>query len=217
MVNLNQEYIKKGGKVLRYTGERVIPEEMGPMNGLLLEHIARYQFAIDYTQGRVLDIATGVGYGAQILAKAKKHEIDELLAIDLDIEAINYAKYKYHHPKVRFMQENVLNPQLPQKLGTFDAIISFETLEHLQDEKTFLKSLYEMLNPGGTLVLSTPFGEGRGKPCGSPFHIHQLSWKEFHDVFNEYEEKVFYYQRGVLIEPKRNDIHYPIGIAVCKK
>ncbi|WP_251047739.1 class I SAM-dependent methyltransferase [Planococcus sp. ISL-109] len=187
------------------------------MNGLLLEHIARYQFAMDYVQGRVLDIATGVGYGAQLVAKAKKHKMDEMLAVDLDIEAIKYAKHKYYHPKVRYVQADVLDLELPQKLGMFDAIISFETLEHLQEEEVFMQSLYDMLNPGGTLILSTPFGNGRGEPCGSPFHVHQLNWKEFHNLFAKYENQRFYYQRGVLIEPKRNDIHYPIGIAVCKK
>lgn len=187
------------------------------MNGLLLEHIARYQFAMDYVKGRVLDIATGVGYGAQLVAKAKKHKMDELLAVDLDIEAINYAKSRYYHPNVQYMQADVLDPELPGKLGMFDTILSFETLEHLQQEDIFMQSLYDMLNPGGTLILSTPFGDGRGVPCGSPFHVQQLNWKEFHQLFAKYEHCIFYYQRGVLIEPKRNDIHYPIGIAVCQK
>lgn len=78
------------------------------------------------------------------------------------MEAIRYAKQRYYHPKVCYLQEDASAPQLPQKLGTFDAIISFETLEHLQAEKRFLNSLYEMLKPGGKLLLSTPFGNGRG-------------------------------------------------------
>lgn len=60
--------------MLTYKGERVIPYLMSPMNGLLLEHIARYQFAIDYVQGRALDIACGVGYGVQLIAKAKNKQ-----------------------------------------------------------------------------------------------------------------------------------------------
>ncbi|WP_422124561.1 class I SAM-dependent methyltransferase [Planococcus sp. X10-3] len=203
--------------MLSYTGERVIPEMMNPMNGLLLEHIARYHFAIEYAQGRVLDLACGVGYGAQLLAKAKNKEIEEVVAIDSDAEAIRYAKHRYYHPKVNFLQDDALNPRLPQKLGTFDAIISFETIEHLSDEKRFLDSLYELLKPGGLLILSTPFGLGRGKPCEAEFHVHQLSWSEFHELFGEYAERDFYYQKGVLIEPPRNKIHYPIGIAVCRK
>ncbi|MFD1032459.1 class I SAM-dependent methyltransferase [Metaplanococcus flavidus] len=203
--------------MLTYTGERVIPEMMNPMNGLLLEHIARYQFAIDYANGRVLDLAGGVGYGAQLVAKAKHEELEGVIAVDSDGETIRYAKHRYYHPKVTYLQEDACDPLLPQKLGMFDSIISFETIEHLPDEKRFLNSLYQMLNPGGKLILSTPFGHGRGKPSSTPFHVHQLSWDEFHELFDQYSLKRFYYQRGVLIEPSRNGIHYPIGIAVCEK
>lgn len=200
-----------------YTGERVIPEMMNPMNGLLLEHIARYHFAMDYAHGRVLDLACGVGYGSQLLAKAKHKQLDEVVGIDHDTETIRYAKQKYYHPKVKFLQDDALNPLLPQKLGTFDAIISFETIEHLANEKRFMQSLFDLLKPGGTLILSTPFGSGRGKQTNTKFHVHQLSWNEFHELFDDYSEKRFYYQKGVLIEPQRNNIHYPIGIAVCQK
>ena len=202
---------------MEYTGERVIPELMDPMNGLLLEHISRYQFSLDYLHGRVLDIASGSGYGTQLVAKAKKKQLVEVIGVDADIEAIKYAKHKYYHPLVTYLQDDALNPLLPQKLGTFDAIISFETLEHLENEEQFLDSLYAMLNPGGILIISTPFGLGRGEPCDWPFHVHQLSWNEFHELFGDYASTDFYYQRGVLIEPQRGDIHYPIGIAVCRK
>ena len=50
------------------TGERVIPKKMSPMNNLLLEHIARYQFALPYLEGRVLDMACGAGYGTHMIA-----------------------------------------------------------------------------------------------------------------------------------------------------
>lgn len=96
-----------------YTGERVIPELMDPMNGLLLEHIARYQFAIDFVKGRVLDIACGVGYGAQLLAKAKHKQLTEVIAVDSELDAIKYTKHRYYHPKVTFLQEDALNPLLP--------------------------------------------------------------------------------------------------------
>ncbi|WP_308436521.1 hypothetical protein [Virgibacillus salexigens] len=42
-------------------------------------------------------------------------------------------------------------------------------MEHVHKEKEFLSNVYRLLNQGGTLVLSTPFGKGRDKPCGSHF------------------------------------------------
>lgn len=203
--------------MIEYTGERVIPELMKPTNGLLLEHIARYHFAIPYAKGRVLDFACGSGFGSNIIAKAAKKEIEEVIAIDIDEEAIKYASGAYYHPLISFQQGNVVDRTLPEKLGQFDLIMSFETIEHVHEEEQFMKNVYHLLKPGGKLVISTPFGQGRGRPTNEPFHIHQLTIAEFHAHFDQYHEKEFYFQKGVLVEPGRKDIHYPIGIAVCTK
>ncbi|MCS0826999.1 class I SAM-dependent methyltransferase [Cytobacillus firmus] len=203
--------------MLENTGERIIPEEMPITNGMLLEHLARYYFALYYARGRVLDIACGTGYGSKIMAKAKKKEINEIIAVDVDGDTLKYARQHHYHPLVQYVQANAEDEILPDQLGFFDVITSFETLEHLESEVIFLNSLYKMLKPGGTLILSTPFGAGRGKPTREPFHYHQLTENEFTDLFKAYGETEFYYQRSVLIEPKREGKHYPFGIAVCRK
>ncbi|MBO8157336.1 MAG: class I SAM-dependent methyltransferase [Bacillaceae bacterium] len=203
--------------MLEDTGERVIPEFMDPMNNLLLEHIARYQFALSYVHGRVLDLSCGAGYGTHMMAKKAKNNVDEVVGIDIDPDVIKYARGKYYHPKSTFLVKNATDETLPQELGTFDVIVSFETIEHIEEEEKLLSNYYNLLKDGGTLIVSTPFGEGRGKPCGSPFHVHQLTPAEFRDLFSDYPNKEFYYQNGVLIEPPREGVYYPLGIAVCKK
>ncbi|TCT20372.1 methyltransferase family protein [Melghiribacillus thermohalophilus] len=199
------------------TGERVIPEFMDPMNHLLLEHIARYQFALHYVHGRVLDLSCGAGYGTHLIAKKAKNKIDEVIGIDIDPNVIQYAKGKYYHPKSTFLVKDATDSNLPEELGGFDVIVSFETIEHIQEEKKILANYFNLLKEGGTLIVSTPFGKGRGKPCGSPFHVHQLTPEEFWVLFKGYTETFFYGQKGVLIEPPRENVHYPLGIAVCKK
>jgi len=206
-----------GNNLVEDTGERVIPEYMKPSNGLLLEHMARYQFALPYVTGRVLDLSCGSGYGTHMMAKNRKNEIKEVIGIDIDEDIIKYAKANYYHPKSFFQKENAVDPELPEKLGTFDTIISFETYEHIEEEQQLLHNYYTLLRPGGTLIVSTPFGEGRGKECGSPFHIHQIKPEDFRNLFQDYSSAEFYYQKGVLIEPPREGLHYPLGIAVCKK
>jgi SAM-dependent methyltransferase len=42
-------------------------------------------------------------------------------------------------------------------LGSFDQIICFETIEHVTDDQGLVRSLAQMLEPGGQLLLSTPF------------------------------------------------------------
>lgn len=203
--------------MVKNTGERIIPEEMPITNGMLLEHLARYYFSIHYAKGRILDIACGTGYGSKIMAKSKKKEISEIIAADIDEDTLIYARQHHYHPLVRYVKVDAADKVLPAELGVFDVITSFETIEHIEAEEAFLANLFQMLKPGGTLIMSTPFGAGRGKPTREPFHIHQLTEEEFIGLFEPYAETEFYYQRSVLIEPKREGKHYPIGIAVCRK
>ncbi|MFC2947432.1 class I SAM-dependent methyltransferase [Virgibacillus sediminis] len=205
--------------MLKDTGERVIPENMKITNGLLMEHVARYHFAAEYVSGRVLDFASGSGYGAHIIAKSCKHKVSEVVGVDRDKDAVTYARGTYYHPLTTFLEGDVTDPALPGELGKFDFILSFETIEHIAEEEMFLSNIYQMLKPGGTLILSTPFGEGRGKPCGQTFHVHQLKVEEFHELFDSYKETEFFVQKGVLIQPASvtEERDYPLGIAVCRK
>ncbi|WP_163537226.1 class I SAM-dependent methyltransferase [Gracilibacillus sp. YIM 98692] len=205
--------------MLKDTGERVIPEKMKITNELLIEHIARYHFAVNYANGRVLDFASGSGYGTHITAKKCKKRVSEVIGVDIDLEVVEYARKTYYHPLTTYLQEDVTDPNLPKKLGQFDTILSFETIEHVEEEEQFLSNIYNLLKPGGKLVLSTPFGQGRGKPCGSPFHVHQLTEEEFNNLFNEYSETHFYYQKGALIEPAgvETNGNKPLGLVVCQK
>lgn len=210
-------YTKWVTSLLEWTGERIIPKLLKPMNGMLLEHIARYYFAAPYATGRVLDIACGTGYGAHMVAKERKREITEIVAVDNDEETVAYANREYHHQKIAFVQGNALDPELPQRLGAFDTILSFETVEHVADDQRFMDNLFDMLKPGGTLVLSSPFGRGRGMPTSEPFHVHQLTPLEFEALFHRFSSVEMYYQRGVTFEKPREGLRYFIGVAVCTK
>lgn len=217
MIRKNVEI--SGDHVLKDTGERIIPDQMDRMNALLMEHLARYYFSLPHVRGRVLDFATGTGYGAHIIAKKCKKKITEIVGIDIVPEVIEYALGRYYHPLSSFAVEDVTEPNLVDKLGTFDVILSFETIEHVKEEEQFLKNIFQLLKPNGKLILSTPFGEGRGKPSGSPFHVHQLTPQEFFRLFDQYSSRNFYYQIGPLIEPidSSKQKNHPLGIVIAKK
>ncbi|WP_134683759.1 class I SAM-dependent methyltransferase [Brevibacillus migulae] len=203
--------------MIQWTGERIIPKLLKPTNGMLLEHIARYYFATPYIQGRVLDIACGTGYGCHMVAKERKREVTEIIGVDNDRDTLAYANVEYNHQKVTYVQGNAVDPELPTQLGMFDTILSFETIEHVEDDQQFMDNLYDMLKPGGTLVLSSPFGRGRGMPTSEPFHVHQLTPDEFAQLFERFAQVDIYYQRGVTFEKPRDGVRYFIGVAVCVK
>lgn len=202
---------------MEYTGERVIPDLMKPSNTLLLEHLARYQFALPYCHGRILDFACGSGYGTQLIAKNKHREVKEVVGIDHDPQSIHYAKGRYYHPKTTYVVADVVGKGLYDRLGTFDVVVSFETIEHVEDYELFMRNIHDLLVPGGTLILSTPFGQGIGKETKEPFHVHQMTELEFKQLFYAFTSVEFYHQRNVLIEKAKGNVHYPLGIAVATK
>lgn len=188
---------------------------MNCLNSLLLEHIGRYHFAVDRVEGRVLDIACGVGYGSFIIAKYCKRMVQHVVGLDWDVPTINYAKRTYNHPRCEFHVGNALDPDLVTKYGQFDSILSFETLEHLDDDGAFLGNLKKLLKRGGRLIISTPLGAGRDHPSQQPFHKFQLSEQEFIQLFAEFSHVTFYQQQGLVFQPHKQGNPTPIMIAVA--
>lgn len=201
---------------MKLTGERVIPEKMNPLNNLLLEHIGRYHFAASHTQGKVLDLACGVGYGSFLIAKYCKKSVDEIIGIDNDPETIAYATKTYNHPRCSFFVDDALDSNLVHKYGSFDTIISFETLEHLTDDQAFLRNLQNLLHPGGRLIISTPLGAGRDIPSKQPFHNFQLTEAEFIELFDPFNKVEFFCQQGLVFTPYQEEDKYPIMIAIAE-
>ncbi|WP_353892579.1 class I SAM-dependent methyltransferase [Proteinivorax hydrogeniformans] len=199
---------------MELTQERVIPKKMKETNGLLIEHIQRYKFAQKYCQGRVLDIACGVGYGSSYVITKK---VNEYVGVDISHESIDYAKKHYNHPTASYLTGDCLDKQLPEKLGVFDTIVSFETIEHFYGDDIFVNNLYKMLRPGGTLLISTSFGKGKGKSCGNEFHVHQYKEEEFVEVLSKFSDLDMFYQWGKRIEKPQDGIRYFLMLAVCKK
>lgn len=201
---------------MEYTGERVIPKLMKTTNGMLLEHVVRYEFAREFCKGRVLDIACGVGYGSEILMNDNT-SITEYVGIDNSNESIDYAIENYNLPKTSYFTDDALNEDLYKIYGKFDTIVSFETIEHFHGDEKFIQNLYNLLKPGGKLIISTPFGRGKGQPCTCLYHVYQYTEEEFIDVLKPFSELTMYHQRNQMIEIPKPDKKYYLMIAICKK
>jgi 2-polyprenyl-3-methyl-5-hydroxy-6-metoxy-1,4-benzoquinol methylase len=124
----------------------------------IANHEHRFQFAADRLAGlapssRVLDAATGVGYGAAFLADRGY----DVVAVDRDAHALAIARSRYARPHVEYVEDDCQT--LARVCGgdaSFAAIVSFETLEHLPDPASFLRGAAGLLAHGGILIASTP-------------------------------------------------------------
>lgn len=148
---------------------------------LAAEHIARYFALQDLCAGkRVLDIACGEGYGSALLKKAGATFVR---GVDLSKEAISIANTRFAGEGIKFDVGDALDLSFLIDDGPFDAIVSFETIEHVEDPHRFLRELRRNLAPGGSIVISCPndaLEAERG--IVNPFHSRTYSFAEFKET-----------------------------------
>lgn len=165
-------------------GERYLPEFKGTIE---LEHLHRYQLARTLTAGRdVLDIACGEGYGADILAATAK----SVVGVDISADAVEHAKLNYRHPRIFFRVGSVTDIPVPD--ASVDMIVSFETIEHLDDHDRMMQEFRRVLRPDGLVMISSPNKlEYSDKPgYSNPFHVRELYTEEFIALVNRHFSNV---------------------------
>ncbi len=185
-----------------FTGERIIPGQVDV--DLLNEHMARYTFAARLARGkRVLDAGCGAGYGSAELAQAA----DSVVGVDRAPEAIGFAQANYGLPNLRFEQASC--DALPHPGGSFDLVVAFEVIEHLDHWREFLLEARRVLAPAGQFIISTPnklyYTESRGPTGANPFHVHEFDFEEFqselHAVFSHVSMYLENHVEGVTFQP----------------
>ena len=159
-----------------FTGERVVPGQVDV--DLWNEHVARYAFASTLSRNRrVLDAGCGAGYGTAELALNARH----VAGIDVSFDALGYAATNFARTNIRWIQASVTT--LPFAAGSFDLVVAFEVIEHLQDWQSFLDETKRVLAPGGQCIISTPnknfYADTRGDSGPNPFHEHEFEYEEF--------------------------------------
>lgn len=139
-----------------------------------------YYVAEQYVKGDLLEVGCGEGRGVELLApKASSYT-----AVDKIEEVIE--KLEGNYPEGKFVQANI--PPLPFDDRSFDAVVSFQVIEHIKDDTTFLKEIHRVLKPGGIALISTP--NIKMTLSRNPWHIREytadqlteLARSEFSDV-----------------------------------
>lgn len=168
-------------RLIEWTGERCVPWADDVQ--VVYEHLHRYHFAAQLIAGkRVIDLASGEGYGAAILAE---HAV-EVVGVDLDPLAVEHSRRTYRIDNLSFVEGSMLDRgTLPT--GRFDIVTCFEAIEHVDDHSGVLDVVKELLTEDGLLFLSTPDREVYTDSSGqtNPFHARELGEPELLDLLRE--------------------------------
>ncbi len=179
--------MKQAKAKLRNDYERMVPE-FHKNTLTYAEHLTRYLCAEKLVKGKtVLDIACGSGYGTQLLARSAK----QVYGVDVDKTSVQYADETYGARNIKYMVGDGV--AIPLDDASVDVIVTFETIEHIQDYKKFIKEVKRVLKPDGLALISTPndleFAEG------NHFHLHEFKYRELIDLLRkDFKNIDSYYQ-----------------------
>jgi hypothetical protein len=199
----------EGVPPLALTGERTLPD-VPEENYWFRRHLAVYEWIAARVAGaRVIDMACGEGYGADVLAGAAA----SVVGVDANPEAHEHARLRYRRPNLRFERDLVETFSEPA-----DAVVFLQTIEHLEHPGAVLDHFRSLLADGGreggegdtrepraanrgaggrgadrravagrgTVYVSTPNVltlAPKGAPCSdNPWHIHEYRAVEFEDL-----------------------------------
>lgn len=163
-----------------------MPEDINSRDDQLqfLRHLAAYEFVKGQIKPEniILEVGCGEGYGSNYLSTSCK----EIIGIDVEKSAIEHAQQKYTTANCSFKEYDGSN--IPYDDNHFDFIVSFQVIEHVDDDAAFVKELKRVLKPGGTAFITTPNKTYRLKPGQKPwnrYHKREYYPKELEVVIHK--------------------------------
>lgn len=143
------------------TAERVSHTDASD-NFVFQRSLLAYHEAASLVEGDVLEIGTGSGYGVDIIAPRAQ----TFVTVD---------KFNKDNGDPRIVRATV--PPLPFADASFDAVVSFQVIEHVRRDEELMREIARVLRPGGKLIISTP--NKKMSLTRNPWHVREYTAEEF--------------------------------------
>ncbi len=180
---------------LELTGERTLPD-VPDENYWFRRHLVVYEWIAAQIGGlRVIDMACGEGYGADVLARGAA----SVVGVDANPQAHEHARLRYRRANLRFERDLIETFAEPA-----DAVVFLQTIEHLEDPGAALEHFSELVSLAaadasgpagrGTVFVSTPnvltLAPKGAERSGNPWHVHEYRFDEFDRLCREHFREV---------------------------
>jgi ubiquinone/menaquinone biosynthesis C-methylase UbiE len=169
------------GRLIQWDGERCVP--WGDEVQGTYEHLHRYHFAASFAEGkRALDLASGEGYGAAILARRAA----SVVGVELHPASVAHSRENYRAANLTFVEGSML--QLDAfDAESFDLVVCLEAIEHVAEQCQLIRGIARVLTDSGLVVISTPDRDAYNAKLQAPnqFHIRELNRPELLELVGE--------------------------------
>jgi ubiquinone/menaquinone biosynthesis C-methylase UbiE len=166
---------------MELTGERFLPQQQGV---IAYEHLSRYLFVVhqlNLNDKKVVDLASGEGYGSEILSRYASH----VTGIDINYDVVKHANNTYKKENLEFIVGSASEIPLPDNFA--DVFVSFETIEHHSKHNEMISEIKRVLKPNGILFISSPDKRNYTENTGyiNQYHVKELYYEEFKELLNK--------------------------------
>lgn len=167
---------------------RYVPTS-GQLNFCAVAHESRYAWVLnefDLVGLRVLDLGCGSGYGAHRLSRVAA-AVD---AVDYSATSIEYARAQFRQQNLNFYTADACSPSLfdflPEK--SYDVIVSFDVIEHLERYFDYLDNVTRLLRPGGRFLVGCPnrVQSPHWNRHWNPYHFQEFSDYQLRKILSLY-------------------------------
>ena len=183
---LRMEYVQQdqpeGVPPLELTGERTLPD-VPEENYWYRRHLAVYEWIAERCAGlRVVDLATGEGYGANVLASVAA----DVIGVDANPAAFEHARSRYRRENLSFERGLVEEFDQPR-----DAIVFLQTIEHIHEPGRLLDRIAQVapvayISTPNRLTLAPPGAE----KSDNPWHLREYDLGQYRELLEPHFWKV---------------------------
>jgi ubiquinone/menaquinone biosynthesis C-methylase UbiE len=125
-----------------------------------------YYEAATITSGNLLEIGVGVGRGLELLTGA----CDQYTGIDKNGALL--AQLRQAYPQHQFIERHI-PPLTGLPDNAYDYVVTFQVIEHIQDDDLFIREIHRVLKPGGQLIVTTP--NIKRSLTRNPWHVREYT------------------------------------------
>jgi len=152
-----------------------------------LIHLKAYEEAARLVAGKtVLDMGCNIGYGLEVLASTAF----SVAGLDVSPRAVAAAQQRLG-PTVDIRVYNGTLCSFASR--SFDAVTSFQVIEHVSDYTAYFSEIVRLIRPGGMVLFTTPNARLRLDPGMKPwneFHVREFTPPELKELLSTWFELV---------------------------